>query len=104
MLLQPSTCPPIPKMLSLPLLTVGALMAAASAQPKTLPAPPAGPDSNGGFFGKEVKIPPAAGKKPHIAFILMGTCRTCDDDVDHPPLMHRVWKPGDRGTRGWGLV
>jgi hypothetical protein len=92
LLLQPGICPPISKMLSLPLLTVGALMAAANAQPKTLPAPPAGPDSNGGFFGKEVKIPPAAGKKPHIAFILMGAC---DDDVDQPPTTDAQGNPGD---------
>ena len=50
------------------------LIKAAAGQP-TLPAPPFGPDSNGGWFLKERHIPPAGGRKPHIAMILMdGEC------------------------------
>jgi|EP01049_Picozoa_sp_SAG25_P006190 hypothetical protein len=54
------------------LLPLLALHASARALPNgNMPAGPFGSASNGGWFDKEVKIPPAAGKKPHIAFILM---------------------------------
>ena len=36
-----------------------------------MPAEPFGSSSNGGWFDKERKIAPAAGKQPHIAMILM---------------------------------
>jgi hypothetical protein len=39
--------------------------------PGLLPALPFGPASNGGFFGKEVKTAPAAGRKPHIVMVLL---------------------------------
>jgi hypothetical protein len=45
-----------------------------SACGQQLPAPPFGPQSNGGWFGKERHIAPAGGRKPHIAMILM-VCR-----------------------------
>ena len=46
------------------------LVAAAEAGQGDLPAPPFGVDSNGGWFGREKHIAPAAGKQPHIAMIL----------------------------------
>ena len=36
-----------------------------------LPAPPFGPQANGGFFEKERRVAPAAGRKPHLVFILL---------------------------------
>ena len=53
-------------------LAATTLTTAAAAGPGgSIPAPPFGPTSNGGWFGKEKKIAPAAGKKPHVTFILM---------------------------------
>jgi hypothetical protein len=51
------------------LAAVAAAQPAAAAAAVVLPAP--FPPSNGGWFDKERKIEPAAGKKPHIAFILL---------------------------------
>ena len=50
-----------------------ALSATASAAlgPGTVPAPKYGAEANGGWFARERHIAPAAGKKPHVAFILM---------------------------------
>ena len=36
-----------------------------------LPAAPFGPQANGGFFEKERRIAPAAGRRPHLVFILL---------------------------------
>ena len=34
-------------------------------------APPFGPQANGGFFEKERRVAPAAGRRPHLVFILL---------------------------------
>jgi hypothetical protein len=54
-------------LLLLALLAV--LLAPPASATLLLPAP--FPPSNGGWFSKERKIKPAAGRQPHIAFILL---------------------------------
>ena len=54
-----------------PVFLSGSLLAAPAPAPVSAPVPQGVGARAGGFFGKERHIPPAAGKQPHITFILM---------------------------------
>lgn len=51
--------------------TACATAAGTRPQPFTLPAAPYTPASNGGHYGSERRVPPAAGTQPHLVFVLL---------------------------------
>jgi hypothetical protein len=72
---------------SLLLVAVLGLGVAAAIAQGDMPAEPFGSSSNGGWFDKERKIAPAAGKQPHIAMILMDGAFPASQSPRHRPLV-----------------
>ena len=86
------------------LASVTALAPSTAAFPGDLPAPlEFSAESNGGWFGHELRKPPVAGKQPNIVFILMDDYgwadaswhRTADPSPDvRTPNMDQLLKEG----------
>ena len=74
--------------------------APATLPPGLLPAPPYSASSNGGFFDKERHTAPAAGRKPHLVFMLLddwgwGNAGWINPAVEHvTPVMNDLVRNG----------